>query len=256
MIERIYDVARVNEIVNDDLVYPWVHGSVVGPLDMAPVVEDRRNYCLFGEHGGVIYKFMQPGLYEAHTQVKRSGRGRWALSMVKQSFFYMFTRTEAVELMTRVPHGNIAAKALVKSFGSTFEFTRPNAWVKDHKLISADIYSYNISAWIREAEGLEEKGREFHSQLLEQYQSMGFKDALHPDDPNHDRYVGAAFSMVENGQPFKGAVFYNRWAAIAGFQEISILKTEPAIIDISEAILMFKNGVRVISCRQHSQSAA
>lgn len=250
MIQRTFDASIVNAVVNDPSVYPWVHGSVVGPIDLEPVLVNHNNYCLWGDLGGTVFVQMQPGLYELHTQVLPPGRGKWTISMVHASFEWMFTKTDAVEILTRCPFGNIAAKAAAKRVGMSFEFTRPNTWVQDHKPIPSDIYSLKIQDWMRTAPGLVEKGERFHSELELEYSRMGKVHTPHPKDENHDRYVGAAMEMVKGGQPFKAVVFYNRWARISGYTEISILKAEPVIMDITEAILMIKgDDLKVVSCR-------
>lgn len=248
MIHRTFDADEVNTVVNDPSVYPWVHGAVVGPLDLSPVLQNRDNYALWGEHGGMVFSCLQPGLYEFHTQVLPAGRGAWTLQMMQECFSWMFSRTDAVELLTRCPH--IKAKATVKRLGMSFEFTRPNSWVHDHKPVSSDIYSYKVQDWMRSAPGLEAQGEKFHADLVSEYYKMGVNHAAHAKDANHDRYVGATMEMVKGGQPLKAMVLYNRWARMAGYQEISILKSEPVIMDISEAILMFKNDeLKVVSCR-------
>ena len=250
MINRTFDANLVNSVVNDPSIYPWVHGSVVGPIDLGPVLANRDNYCLWGEHGGTVFIQMQPGLYELHTQVLPEGRGKWTISMVRASFEWMFTRTDCVEILTRCPQGNIAAKAAAKRVGMAFEFTRPNTWVQDHKPIPSDIYSLKVQDWMRDAPGLVEKGEKFHHDLVAEYTRMGSHNHSHPQDSNHDRYVGGAMEMVKGGQPMKAMVFYNRWARVSGYTEISILKAEPVIMDITEAILMIKGDeLRVVSCR-------
>lgn len=254
MIERTFDVQKMNDVVNHPSVYPWVHGPIVGYLDLAPIVENRDNFCLFGEYGGTIFTFMQPGIYELHTQVVPEGRGPWTLHMLWDSFRYMFTHTDAMEIMTRVPKGNLGALAAARACKFIFEFERPLGWVFDHKYVPAKVFSLKVQDWMREAPGLEEAGEEFHNALLKEYKKAGFKAKLHDEDKNHDRYVGAAFEMVKNGQPYKGAILYNRWAKLSGYKEISILKAEPVIMDISEALLIIQDGeLRVVSCQSDLQ---
>lgn len=250
MIHRTFDADKVNAVLNDPSVYPWVHGAVVGPLDLGPVLANKSNYCLWGEHGGMLFSQLQPGLYEFHTQVLPAGRGKWTLEMMRECFHWVFSHTDAMELLTRSPKGNLGAKTVCRALKLAFEFTRPNTWVQDHEPISSDIYSYKVQDWMRDAAGLVEKGEEFHKSLVAEYHRMGVAHIAHTKDDNHDRYVGATMSMIRGGQPFKAAVLYNRWARMAGYTEISILKAEPVIMDITEAILMVKNDeLKVVSCR-------
>lgn len=249
-IERLTTATRVNEVVNHEEVYPWVHGTVVGPLDLTPVVQDPRNVVLWGEQGGAVFIGLQPSIYEIHVQVLPNGRGRWALEMTQAVLRWMFTKTDAMEIVTRVPKGNIGAKVLAHKVGFTKEFDRPDGWVMDHKSVPVGVWSLQLQKWMATAPGLDKAGQKFHDMLVVEYGKMGKVESLHPEDPNHDRYVGAAVEMIHGGQPFKAMVFYNRWAKLSGYQEISLLKTEPVIIDIAESILMFKNDeIRVVACQ-------
>jgi len=74
-IERITDAARLNAVVNDPSVYPWVRGTAEGPLDLGGIIADPRHVALMGAHGGCLFVHHQPGIFEAHTQVLESGRG-------------------------------------------------------------------------------------------------------------------------------------------------------------------------------------
>lgn len=249
-LERLASATKLNDVANHPEVYPWVHGTNVGPLDLDPIVKDKRNVILWGEHGGAVFMHQQPAIYEIHVQVVPEGRGAWALEMVQSSLHWMFTRTDALEIVTRVPEGNKPALAMAKKVGFNHEFDRPEGWVFDHKPVPTSVHSLQIQGWMKSAPDLEERGEEFHRGLVAEYLKMGKVETPHPPDANHDRYVGAAVEMIRGGQPFKAVVFYNRWAALAGYQQISILKTEPVIIDIAESILMFKNDeIRVVACQ-------
>src|SRR5947209_10090690 len=129
-IERHFDAKRLNEIVNHPSVYPWVQGAVTGELDLSDPISDPRNVLLMGEHGGVVFGWHSPGIYEAHTQVLPEGRGAWSVAMVRAALEWMFTRTDAMEIWTRVPHGNLGARALAKAIGGKFEFRMEKGWVK------------------------------------------------------------------------------------------------------------------------------
>lgn len=237
MIRRHTTADSLNEVVNDPSVWRWVHGAAEGRLDLSAVVADPANVLLMGEHGGVLFVRHQPGLYEAHTQVLPAGRGSWAIRMVRAALHWMFTHTDAVEIMTRVPKGNLGARALAKAIGGTLEFTSPIGWMMDGVIVPAGIYSLKIQDWMRSAGGLEERGHWFHDHLEAEYSRLGKIEASHPDDDNHDRYVGAAVEMILGGQPDKGVIFYNRWAVMAGYAPVSIVTRSPLTIDIRDALI-------------------
>jgi hypothetical protein len=236
-IERITDAARLNAVVNDPSVYPWVRGTAEGPLDLGGIIADPRHVALMGAHGGCLFVHHQPGIFECHTQVLESGRGPWTLDMVRSALHWMFTRTDAVEIWTRCPKGNLGARALARAIGGQLEFMTPRGWVMDGAIIPASIFSLRIQDWMRDAAGLVDVGKWFHRCLDREFARAGRADDVHGDDEIHDRYVGAAVEMIRGGQPYKGAVFYNRFADMAGYERVKILGTDPVVVDIRNAVL-------------------
>ena len=80
---------------------------------------------------------------------------------------------------------------------------------------------------------LEKIGREFHELLHEAATKHGVKDPAHEDDPNHNRYVGAAVAMTQHGLPRKAVMWYNRWALAPRHQPITLQKEgNPVLIRI------------------------
>lgn len=244
-IERQTDAKHINAILNHPEVYPYVRGLAEGPLDLAPLLESEGVIALLGEHGGQVYAQLQPGLYECHSQFLPQGRGDYAIAATQASLKWMFARTDAVEIMTRCPHQG--AKILAKNIGGTFEFTNPRGWVVDGKDVPADIYSLKIQDWMRTAPGLTEKGAWFHQRLEAELARHGQKDLVHAHDDIHDRYVGAVCEMFFGGQPVKGEIFYNRFAAFAGYGPITVLRDRngrpiaPLALDIGTAILVLRD---------------
>jgi hypothetical protein len=193
---------------------------------------------------------LQSGVYEAHTQVLPEGRGAWALQMAHAAVLWLFAGTDAVELLTRVPHGNRPALALTKAMHGEFDFTCKKGWVYDGKIVACDIYSMPIQTWMRTAPNLVERGRWFHESLKREYRRIGQLDHIHDDDDVHDRYVGVAVEMILAGQVVKGAMLYNRWAALAGYEPLQIVNFDPLMIDISESVLLVEKGTfKVVKCR-------
>lgn len=245
-LERQTDASFLNQVLNDPSVYPAVRGMIEGPIDATAAVVGTQNVLLAGSHGCILLVRHQPGFFEAHTQVLEDGRGAWTLLMVRAALHWMFTHTDAVEIATRCPRGNLPALALAKRIGGRFQFTNPCGWVKDGEPVPADIYSLSIGDWMASAPGLAERGHWFHEKLEAEYARLGaFDPEPHPDDDTHDRYVGAACEMMIGGQPHKAAAFYNKWAVMAGYAPVTILKDSPPTItiDIADAILIVRpNG--------------
>lgn len=235
---RQQDANLVNQIVNHPDIYPWVCGPVEGPLDLSPVIADRNNVALFCEVGGILFHHHQVGVYEAHSCVLPEGRGPEALEIRDEAIQWMFERTGAVELITRVPQGNYAARAFTKSIkGVTLELRNPSGWVKDGAEIFADIFSLRIQDWIRHNEELDD----FGDQVLLSLGDEEHRECL------IERHLGACVRMMMLGQPYKGVIFYNRWAAMSGFTPIEIVTLNPLIIDFkSELVCVSSERIWVV----------
>jgi len=251
-IERDTDAHRVNRLMNDPSIYPHVRGYHQDKLDFSRAIGDQTNgnAALVGEHGGVLFQQMQPGLYEAHTFVLPEGRGAWAVAMVRATLHWMFTHSICVEIYTRVPKGNLAALGLVRAIHGKRQFTRKDGWVLDFDPIPADIYTLHICDWLAHAPGLVERGQWFHRRLEEEFAQHGHTEPQHEDDIVHDRYVGAAVEMIFGGMPQKGVLFYNRWAVMAGYAPVSIVGFNPLTIDIRNALITVRGyDFKVQTCR-------
>jgi hypothetical protein len=247
-LQRATDARFVNEVVNHPTVHPWVRGAHNGVIDLHDLVLNPYNVTLTAEHGAILFQCHTPGLYEAHTQVLPAGRGKWALYFVQAALMWMFTRTDAVEIVTRVPAGNRAAAALMNYIcrlcGAEHDFRSPYGWTGSggHQ-IAADVYSLPIQRWMRAAGGLAERGSWFHQRLDEEWLKIGKRrDDPHPDDTVHDRYVGAGCELMLGGQVRKALVFYNRFAVMSGYAPIELVCESPLAIDTHDAILLVRDN--------------
>lgn len=242
MIKRHYTADSLNMVVNDPSVYEWGRGASLGRIDLTPVVQNENNYLLMGDYGGVLFLKHQPGIYEAHTQVLPAGRGQWALDTVNEALSWMFTSTDCVDIMTRVPKGNLAARALARAIHGKPEFRLEKGWIFNNQIVHADVFSLQIQEWMATSPLLEREGEKFHEDLEREYARLGKEQEIHPEDPLHNRYVGAASLMMRNGQPHKGVIFYNRWSGMAGYIPISIASIDPLVIDIQESLIAVESG--------------
>mgnify|MGYP001608696796 CR=1 FL=1 len=239
-IELQPDARKLNLIVNHPDVYPWVRGPAQGELDITPAFERGDVLCLLAEHGGILFQMLQPGLYEAHTQVLPEGRGAWAVRCVSACLHWLFTHTDAIEVVTKCPEGNLASKGLARAIHGRYQFTNPKGWVMDDKPIPADIYSLTVQDWMRTAPGLVDRGKWFHERLKAEFERHGVAEQSHAEDPTHDRYVGAACEMILGGQPEKAAIFFNRYAVMGGYAPVEIVSLEPMAFNIGNATVVVR----------------
>ncbi len=248
MIQRATTAEFINAVVNHPAVRPFVHAPP-GPVDLSAVVVNPNHLVLTAEYGGMVLFQHVPGLYEIHTQVLPKGRGEWALNMAQECVRYLFTRTAATEVFTRVPEGNVAAMALARACGAKPEY-RPQLQHMPDGDFNIEIYGGRIQDWIKIAPGLEELGAEFHDRLHAKAEAAGIKTSDHAKNPWHDRNVGAAAAMILGGQVVKGVTFYNRWAAFALAPPITLQSLTPTVIDITDCRLLVEgDDFQVIPCQ-------
>ena len=250
MIRREFDATRINTVVNDPSVHPWVCLPGQGVLDLSPVVGDPRNVLLMADRGGLLFVQHEPGVYEVHTQFVKEVRGRAVVEATRAAVHWMFTKTDCMEVLTKVPQGNVAAEALTRLVGGVLDFERSNAWPSDKGQRAVKFYGLRYADWVRSARALEERGHWFHERLESEKARLGSAAVIHDDDPAHDRHVGAAVEMILSGQVAKAIVLYNRWARFAGYAELRVVSASPVIIDIQEALIAVNgDNFEVIKCQ-------
>lgn len=247
MIERATDAAFINAVANHPSVRPHVHGRP-GPIDLAVAVGNPNFRVLTGQHGGMVFAQKIPGCWEIHTMVLPEGRGVWALKMARACVDHMFSRTNCVEVFTRVPAGNLGALALTKACGAMLEH---RAWQDLGDGAGwVELYSGRLQDWIKTAPHLAERGRDFHRRLAEKYRVAGIQLPSHAEDGWHDQHVGAAAGMITGGQVAKGISVFNRWAAMAMAPPITLLSTDPVVIDITDCkIKIVGDDFEVVTCQ-------
>ena len=240
-IERVYDAHWLNRVANDPDVIDEIKGYLIPPLNLSGLAANPANICLTGEQGAILFTPLQPGIFECHSMCLANGRGRWMLDFTRACLHWMFTRTPAVELLTKVPRGNLKARALAKAIGGTKEFTARNGWVRNLDPVDADVFGLTLQHWARTAPGLTERGSWFHDRLETEFARHGASDQIHDEDEDHHRAVGLACEMIMGGQPDKAMIFYARVARMAGYGPITIVNPYPLTIDIGNAILVIRD---------------
>ena len=140
------DIAHVNSILNHPEIHPWITFND-DPVDFTWALGQSDRFVLFGPYGGQIYHLVGPKTYEVHSAYLPEARGRYALEATKQTLRWMFTQTDATEILTRVPRGNIAAKALARACGLRKTTTMPDGFMRFGKPIPCDVMSLTKQAW-------------------------------------------------------------------------------------------------------------
>jgi hypothetical protein len=256
MLERHFTSERVNEIFNNPSILPFLGGEHKGYLDLSNAVKNTDNVFLVGENGCVFFLKLQEGLYDFHTAVLPEGRGQWMLDGSIEAFDYMFTKTDAFELLTQCPEGNLASKAGARAVGCTYQFTTRPVWLMQGKLVPVEIWSIVIQNWVKLSKSIEKSGIWYHNILEEQYKELNKKIEIHEEDSVHNKYVGATVEMIRSGFIAKALAFYNRFAVLARYVPIKVLSLNPLVIDIQESVIQVNNDTfEVLNAWDSSRSS-
>lgn len=225
--EKQNDAKLINEIMNHPDVrrafdVPSMEGK---PLDFTNFINNPNNIGLVWKGVCCIFKRVMAGLYECHFAALPEYRGKRGMPAALKAFEYVFTQTDAIEVITKCKVDDVASNAGARSVKfQEVLVTRPMT-ESSHGLVSMRTYSMTIQNWAVWAPGLVEQGHAFHDKIK----------ALHDNDDVHNRYVGGAMLMLYGGQHMKAIGFYNRGAIMSGYRPIKILSTNPFIVDIIEA---------------------
>jgi hypothetical protein len=243
---RETDATRLNAVVNDPAVRPFVDELGAGVLDLSVQVANPANVLLMGEHGGCLFFGIGPGVMEVHTVALKSGRGAWVRDFVRAVVHWMFTRTGAYEIVTRIPSRHFGAIRAAEWAGMRYEYRLSEAVRFCGKVDDILVYALRVQDWVLRAPLIEDVGREFHDGLTAWAKTQGIAERPHGDLPAHNRFVGAALEMVRSGQAVKGVLLYNLSAAVMRKPRVTLMfpvgEVPEIMIDIG-LIRVYRNGV-------------
>ena len=114
---RTFDVAAVNDFVNHPAVLPSLSLGIYEQIDMSPLLQNDRNICFIGQHGGAICVWSGPGIYDCHNFVVPEGRGGWAKRAMSEIIVKMFRDFGAAMLWAQTPIENAACRFMNRALG-------------------------------------------------------------------------------------------------------------------------------------------
>lgn len=245
MIRRTMNAAFLTEVANHPEVRPWLGAPDIPVLDLTPLVGNPENIAIETKGGGWILQAMAPGVYEIHSLFLPEGRGKPFMAGAREMLRYVFTATDATEILTKCPDDNGGARMAASLVGFRERFRRDDAWAPG---VGISYQAFTIDDWfIRDAEALR-AGRLFHETLERAKATSGSELPVHAEDPAHDKAAGGAVLMAWRGNTAKGVAFYNRWASFAGYATVSMVG--PGIVDVRDGIVELQGGeVTVLLCR-------
>lgn len=251
-IRRSFDASEINSIINDPDVFEFVTVPGLERIDATELVADPRNVLIMAEGGGILFLWQEPGIYEVHTNFLKAHRGLHALGVSLAAYRWMFTHTDCMTLLTRVPAFNKAADRFCALVGATKEFERKAVWPSKDGSVDMAFWSLRYDDWLKQTPDLIVSGRAFHDHLDAEFARHGVeRKNAHADEDCHDLNAGAAAEMIYGGQPEKGVILYNRWARFAGYGLIALIARTPLVLDIGDAVLQVLDDqtFKAIKCR-------
>jgi len=245
IVRRTGNATALNVIANDPDVRPLIGGD--GPVDLAALVADPANIALVSDEGGFVCVHHGAGRYEVHSLFAPTRTRQSAIHAMRDGLAYMFTSTPCVELITKVPLDNVAAKGLTQLAGFTQRFESLSTWSSTAKK-QMGFYSLNLDAWAIESKDARQMGAWFHTELADVL--TDHQHAAHPDDFVHDSMVGATIGMLQAGLLWKAIACYNRWALWAGYETVTVESECPIIVTFDQLrIEIMHSNVEVLSCQ-------
>lgn len=226
----VADVPRIEEICNDPRIRVWTACDSSPPC-MGKQYVSAPSFSVIGDEGVFLAKCIEPQRYVIHTNLLPEHRGAQAVELAREALNVAFTETDALELLTMVPHTVPHARVLAKQMGFRHLFTRHNVWPIEGVRHAMGFYSLSIDDWIILG-ACADSGSAFHRRLQEK-----MHETLHERDYTHDCYVGAAVEMVLSDNAHKAVSVYNRWARFAAYAPVSIVSEQPLRIDIRDCVL-------------------
>lgn len=249
-IRRTFDPKEINAILNHPDILSWMEGDG-GAIDISERLKRPDILiALVGEHGAFTAYRLMSGVYEFHTAILPDGRGRWARQFADAGMLWMFSQTDAMELLTRVPEGHRGARAMACLMGLRQTFPDDQKSLYRGEKVRSLIYCISVQEWAATAPRLEDIGRKLHIKIDEIGSAKGIHGTIwpesHEDSPIHNRHVGAAYICAMGGHLPKGVFLYNRWLLAshidAGLQA-RVISCDPAKIWLYHAeISLYPSG--------------
>jgi hypothetical protein len=236
VMRRDFSAERLNRVLADPDVRKWVseHPTPPDALDATMLLADPRNVALMCDSGGALFVALDdPGTsHELHTQFLPAARGRPTVAFMHEALAYMFTHTNCLEVVTKVPSHNHAARALAHHFRFDLDAVRAEAWaLEDGTRADVEYYGYRWSDWIRHSPLLAAMGQAFHDRLDSECERLGAPFARHAPESWHDRVVGATLATSYAGLVDKACILYNRWARFAGYAPVGVVSRVPPVVE-------------------------
>ena len=115
MLTRTFSPDWLNDVANTPGVREFLGGS--GPLDISPVIANRKNYAFEFWGGGFVVTSVGDHAYDVHSMFLPQSRGAFAKQAAQEMMAFMFTQTDCQELLATCPDHNPAVRFFAAQHG-------------------------------------------------------------------------------------------------------------------------------------------
>lgn len=245
---RTMDATRFNVIANTPEVRQWLGGT--GAIDLTGTLAQPENLAGLSEGGGFLCVALGDARYEVHSLFLPNREPQEAVVTMRAALDYFFATSDGVTLVTKIPKANRAALGLAKLAGFGLAWSAVVPWAGE-ETCEIDVYEMTLDRWAVRSPNARSAGVWLHDAMDEAKEQAASTQGEHSDeDPVHLQIAGAALLLVLSGNAVKGVQLYNRWAQVAGYPFIRLLRTAPVVIDLDGIIVECRGGdLEVLSCR-------
>jgi hypothetical protein len=139
----------INRIFND----PRIKAQMFADdryLDLSKLAQDPRAYAMIGDPplGAYVLWPIVEGVYEFHVGVLPRAHGAWTVDFSDSTISFMFCATDCIELITRIPQGAVASRALSRRFGFR------ERWEYSNQEIAYTVVSLTLFDWLPSDDGM------------------------------------------------------------------------------------------------------
>lgn len=132
-----------------DAQWKWVAQDDEPRIPLAEVFDQW--VCLESDEGGFVFVPMGEGVYEVHTLFLPDAQH--VLACGREAAQIMFTATDAVRLVTKVPVDNVPADRLTQKMGASLTHIEPAAFLRGGVRQDVKHYALSRDAWLQATEG-------------------------------------------------------------------------------------------------------
>jgi RimJ/RimL family protein N-acetyltransferase len=147
VLKRVFKAEKVNKIINDPTIRPFVVFGDQDYLDFSELAANKENYFLVNKYGAIIYNKIEDGIYEIHIHFLPEGRGKYAFDSISESIDYMFSNANCEIIIADIISYNRPSKFMARRLGANYVDTDKAVYLQDGKMWDVDNFYLTKEKW-------------------------------------------------------------------------------------------------------------